>query len=465
MSQLALANYAYRRGDGLVPSIRVENVYAEQSPAELVTGTILLTRAALQVFGVFGSGPNRCAFWEDNVFDNDALLLQGDALYRITRSAVGTALGTVAGTGPARIAASPTIALIATGGPLLQTDGVTITAKAFPLDQDVVSVGYINGYFLAVPRGSPRIYYTDLVTGEFDEQRFIAAERYPDNIVDLIVTSDEIWALGAASTEVFVPTGVDTLTDPPFQRVEGRLYKKGLSNLATVAKADNTVFWVGPAEEGAIGVFRGDAVPVGVHDESIAERLGRADPADLRGWVFGHAKHIFYVLAMGAEGTWVYDVLTNRWFNWTSHLRDQWRAHLGRACWPGVILAGDDETGTVWKLSDTATTDDAVPIVQVFTAGIPVSDSPSNWNLRLDCAVGQAAVNDNIPLISMRYSDDHGRTWSDPESVELGAQGEYDVKVVWNRLGTMVPPVRIFEWTVSHPVRMRVSAARINEAA
>lgn len=476
--QIQLANYAYRRGNGLIPRIRLENVYPERSPAELKTGVAILTRPTLDSFGAYGTdGPNRGIFWKKDVFGDRALAVQGSSLIGITEAGVGTTIGSVAGSSPVKIAFSQDTALIATGGPLLQTDGSTVTAKAFPLDQNVIAVGYINGYFLAVPENSQRIYFTDPLDGEFADDRFIAAERYPDNLRDLVVTSDEIWALGAASTEVFVPTGVDDAENPPFQRVDGRLFRKGLINAATVASVDNTIFWVGTDEQESIGVFRGEAVPVAINDESIAERLERANPEDLKAWAFGHAKHIFVVLAMGAEGTAVFDVLTGVWLDWGSYQRDQWRAHLGCGCWPGVTLAGDDETNTIWRLSYTGTTDDGAPVVQVWTAGVSVPlvqrradggassiTNPANSNLFLECAVGQAAISlENIPVIELRISDDQGRTWTDPDPAELGAVGEYDTIVQWTRLGSMRPPARIYEWTCSDPVRMRVSAARINE--
>lgn len=463
MSQIPLGQYAYRRADGLVPSVRLENVFFEQTPSSLKTGFDLLTRPALQPFASVGSGPIRRVFWENDVFGDDALAVSGSQLFRVTQAGSQTLLGDVGGAGYAEIACSTDTALIATGGPLTQTDGATVTPKAFPLDQNVVSVGFINGYFLAVPANSNRIYYLDLVTGEFDEDRFIAAERYPDNLQCIVITSDEIWAMGSASVEVFVPTGVDTDEQPPFQRVEGRLYKKGVVNAATVARADNTVIWCGPAEEGGLAVYRGDAVPVALSDEAISERLSRADPTVIKAWVFGSAKHTFYILAMGAEGTWAFDILTGGWFEWTSYARDQWRAHTGRAAWPGTVLAGDDEIGQLWRLDDRATTDDGQPIVQVLTAGVPVDGRVANQSVSLDCAVGQA-INDVAPVINLRVSADQGRTWSDEGSQSIGLIGEYDARVRWNRLGLMQPPARIYEWTTSDPVRMRVSSARINDS-
>lgn len=464
MTQIPLAQFAYRRANGLLPSIRLENLFFETSPTNLKTGSALLSRPFLDTFVDLTTGPIRGIFWEKDVFSSDALIAAFSTLYRVTQAAAATSIGALGGSALVGFAASPDTVMIATGSTLQSTDGATLTDVTFPDDLNVISVGFINGYFLAVPENSHRIYYTDLVTGEFDPIRFVSAERYADNVLRIIVTSDEIWAMGSASVEVFVPTGLDDDDNPPFQRVEGRLYKKGCSNAATVVVVDNTVIWAGPGEDGSLGVFRGETVPLAIDDEHIAERLGKADAADLRAWVFGTAKHVFYVLAMGAQGTVACDLLTgNKWFDWTSYQRDQWRAHVGKGCWGGLVLAGDDETGQVWQLSNTATSDSGTPVIQVFTAGAPIEERLANFRVALDCAVGQAAISVS-PVISLRTSDDQGRTWTDPETQSLGEIGEYDFSVGWNRLGLMVPPARIYEWTVSDPVRLRISGAKVNEA-
>lgn len=463
MADIRLGQYAYRRADGLFPSINLLNVYFERSPTNLKDQVALLTRPTLTRFSSVGSGPIRCVFRQEGAFNGDALVVSGTVLYRVDSNGGSLNLGNVPGMGVVEIAASTDGAIIANDGALLQTDGITVTAKTFPLNQLVRSVGYINGYFLAVPIDSHRIYYTDLLTGEFDATRYISAERYPDNLEKIIVTSDEIWGMGKSSTEVFVPTGIDTATQPPFQRVEGRLYKKGLINRATAVELDNTVFWAGQSQDGGWAVYKGDAVPVVVSDAGIAERLKRADPASLTAWSFGIPGHSFYVLGAGTEGTWACDVTTGGWYEWGSLNRQQWRAYVGRGAWDGSVLAGDIEDGVLWLLDVDGVDDDGVALKQIVTAGAPVADTRiTNSNVTLDCAVGQAAIGEEV-FLNLRFADDQGRTWQDEGDVSLGLTGQYLERARWDRLGLMTPPVRIYEWTTTSRARMRFSAARVND--
>lgn len=463
MSQIPLGQYAYKRADGLVPSVELLNVYFERVPTNLKDQVALLTRPSLAPFSVAGPGPTRTMFYEEGVFSDQALTVSNNALFRTDAAGISTLVGTVPGAGPVEIACSTDTAIIANGLALLQTDGLTVSAKTFPDGQPIASVGFINGYFLAVPVNSHRIYYIDLLTGEFDATRFISAERYPDNIRKIIITSDEIWAMGDASTEVFVPTGIDTSDNPPFQRVEGRLYKKGLLAAATAVEADNTVYWVGQSADGGLAVYKGDVVPKVVSDASIAERIGRADRTKMKAWTFGTPGHEFYVLCLGSEGTWALDISTGGWYEWSSLNRAQWRAHLGRGVWGGMVLAGDDETGQLWRLDSTLPDDNGTAIKQVVTAGAPIDGRISNTNVSLDCAVGQVAVGETAS-ISLEFSDDQGRTWQDEGPCSLGDHGDYVGRARWDRLGLMVPPIRIYRWTTTARLRMRYSSARVNDA-
>lgn len=460
--QIPMGQYAYRRADGLLPSVELRNVFFERVPTNLRDFVALLTRPALRRYTTAGTGPCRGFYRREGALNGDAFTVSGQLLWRIGNGGTVTPLGTVPGYGFVEIAASPTRALIASDGDLLQTDGNAVSPMAFPGGQKVRSVGFLNGYFLAVPVDSQRIYYTDLLTGEFDATRFIAAERYPDNLEKLVVTSDEVWGLGKTSMEVFVPTGIDTSEQPPFQRIEGRAYKKGCINRATAVAADNTVYWVGFSEDGGLALYRGDAVPVAVSDPSLAERIKRANKQEMRAWVFGVPGHSFYVLNLGGEGTWAFDIATGVPQEWRSHFRDNWRAVLGSGVWDGAVLAGDIEDGTVWILDEQAPDDEGTPIEQIITAGLPISGRRSCPNVSFDCAVGQVAVGESAEA-RLEYSDDQGRTWCDEGPISLGQEGEYLTRVRWDRLGTMIPPARIFRLTTTSRVRMRVEGCRIDE--
>lgn len=61
------------------------------------------------------------------------------------------------------------------------------------------------------------------------------------------------------------------------------------------------------------------------------------------------------------------------------------------------------------------------------------------------------------PVISLRWSDDGGHTWSNSYDRSFGAAGEYKTRVIWRRLGRARD--RIFEISVSDAVPARITDA------
>ncbi len=61
------------------------------------------------------------------------------------------------------------------------------------------------------------------------------------------------------------------------------------------------------------------------------------------------------------------------------------------------------------------------------------------------------------PQITMRYSDDGGKTWSNTFSRSMGRMGEYSARIYWNRLGTGRD--RVFEFTGSDAVKVVLTGA------
>jgi hypothetical protein len=58
-------------------------------------------------------------------------------------------------------------------------------------------------------------------------------------------------------------------------------------------------------------------------------------------------------------------------------------------------------------------------------------------------------------MISLRWSDDNGHTWSNSYDRSFGEAGEYKTRVIWRRLGRARD--RIFEISVTDPVPARIT--------
>jgi hypothetical protein len=455
MTDIALGLGAYNRGNGLLPEVKCINLFAEETRSSS-RGVALLQRPALSAFTSAGNGPCRGLYRRAGVLNGDFLHLSGANLYRVTEAGAATLLGEIPGFGRVSIAGSGAYAVIAnnTGG--YYTDGSTVTALSVPDLSGISSVDYLDGYFLFIYTSTEQFGWTAIGGITIDALDFASAEQSPDALVCLRVLGDEVWLIGKESTEVWVPTGN---ADLPFQRVNGRVFPKGCINRDTVAVLDNTLFWVGNDHI----VYRAAEVPTRVSTNSIEERIRNGDKSTLRAWCFPWDGHLFYALTIGGQGTFVFDVSTGQWCEFTSYNRAVWRAHLG-AVTEDYVLAGDDETGQLWKMSDAVFLDGTDPIQWEATAGVAVGGGrPMCHNLHVDISKGTAPVSQTDHYLEKRHSDDGGRTFTDWHANSLGALGEYETRVTYRREGSMRSPGRVIHLRCSSPLPMRITAARINE--
>jgi hypothetical protein len=459
---LGLSNYVRKLGAS--PPIILKNMFLEKDPTNLVDGHVRLQRPGLVPFAVLTLvGPVRGIFKQLGTFNGDFLVVSNSSFFRVTETGVLTRVGSVAAQDRVQIAASQSRALIATGNFCYSTDGTTVTHVNIPdingVRSAALSVAYINGYFIITLSNSQHFFW--IAPGETDPDplSFASAENSPDNIVDVEHIGDELWFFGEGrSTEVWVPNGDKDL---PFTRVEGRLFDQGCANRDTVAKLDNTLFWVGSDSK----VYRGDSVPLRISDNAVEELLYNTDASLLRAWAFSFQGHDFYCLTIGKKATLTYDVSTQTWQEFSSYGRQTWRAHLGAQTSGRLIVAGDDESGTLWKLDPTVSNDNGDPLVREVMGGLAVIGRPVPCSsFSFVAATGQANAvppGDN-PVVEMRFSDDFAN-WSPWYQMRLGKIGEHPGEVALTRLGMMRAPGRLFHLRMTENCMFRLNYARVNE--
>jgi hypothetical protein len=214
-------------------------------------------------------------------------------------------------------------------------------------------------------------------------------------------------------------------------------------------------------------IYRGSDVPQAISDNFIAERLADADVADIYAWGFAWQGHVFYCLTIGDQGTFVYDLTTDRWAKWLTYGQNRWLPGLGCIGWDNFPLVGDVETGSIYTLSASKFTDDGQPIVGVLTFGQAIiGQRPVFGALTVDMVTGYATLTGqgSSPLVQVRFSRDGGQVYGPWRQGALGQQGEYNKRVRFNRIGQFKPPGIIGELMVSDPVPRRVSGVYVGEA-
>jgi len=429
---------AFNRTRGNLPPLRLVNLFAEQGKAG--DPVVLQSFRGIVVDSTHGSGPIRGTFQRDGVFNGDKFVVSGTEFYRGS-----TLLGTIAGDGVVSIASSDLELLVTAGSTLYSYNGTDFVAVSFPDDAGVTAVVHTAGYFVAIRAGTGQWYFSAVLDGRtWDGLDFATAESEPDYLLDMTVLDGILVLAGSQSIEFWAPSGNQDL---PFTKIQQREFEQGLAATGCIVSVDNTFFFLGSD----LILYRNGEVPTAVADNAIVEASQASTTYRL--FLLTDERHKFIYLRLDNK-TYGLDITTNQWTERMSYGRDNWRVGAGM---------GDDETGTVWRFDGYL--DNGGPMERLFTAGSLLESPFQVRNLRLSAEVGTTPyLNGDYanPQIEMRSSDDGGNLWSDWESEELGAQGEYGNRVEFRALGMFADPGMLFQFRITDPVSVRISNVQVN---
>lgn len=170
-------------------------------------------------------------------------------------------------------------------------------------------------------------------------------------------------------------------------------------------------------------------------------------------WSFVMDGHRFYVVPLGPEGDWAYDMTTQEWCQLQSQGFPGLNFRHG-VMW-GLRVIGSDALYTyLYELDPTQSFDEAWREVKhMVTGGIATRTRSviGVANFTLTASVGDDAAIDQP--ISLAYSDDNGVSWSPEFNFPLTDVGSQ--MLVWNALGSFAAPGRVFRITdYSGPIRL-----------
>lgn len=402
-----------------------------------------------------------------------AWVVSGQKVYRVAPDWSFTLLGGIA-------TASGEVGMTSNGAQILIVDGVAgwlvnvaastltkITAEGFP--NGVKRATFQDGYFLVNGLTGSQSFWINRTAYDgaaWDALDFASAEGAPDDSDGLISDHREVWIFGGKSAEIFVNTGN---SDQPFQRSGNAFIEHGCASAGTIAKADNTVFWLGSDDRGDGVVWRADGyTPVRISTHAIEHALSSYTLSDAIAMTYQQEGHVFYVLTFPTDSkTWVYDAATQQWHEraWmkpgTGEL-SRWRANC-MVFFNGHHLVGDYETGAVYALDLDTYTDDGGPMLArrrtITNESMQVRMFYHSLQIDMEAGVGTGNGQGFDPKVMLRYSNDGGHTWSNERSASMGKVGQYGARARFTRLG--FGRNRVWELSITDPVKRCILGAVI----
>jgi hypothetical protein len=373
-----------------------------------------------------------------------------------------------------------------------------ITDPDFP---GAVTVGYLDGYFVFNEPDSQKLWVTQLFDGfQIDPLEFASAEGSPDGVVGILVDHRECWVFGTDSTEVWYNSGG---LDFPLSPIQGAFNEIGCAAPHSIAKMDNTVFWLGADARGQGVIYRAagySAQRISTH--AIEWRIqSYLDMGDAVGYTYQQDGHAFYVLSFpSADETWVYDAATGAWHQRSSYSAiapsnggfstafNEEAFYIVQALTPsgasgvfsrhrsncqcnfqGNIIVGDYANGNVYTFELNVFEDNGIAQRWLRSwRALPTGQNnlkrTANHSLQLECetGVGIATGQGSDPQAMLRWSDDGGHTYSNEHWASMGKIGATGTRVIWRRLGmTLKLRDRVYEVSGSDPVRVYLTGAEL----
>ena len=479
---------------------RMVNLFPEVVPEGGKEPAFLQRAPGLRLLATLGGGPVR-GLWQVGEY---GYAVSGSLFYRIDSNWNATAIGTILGSGPVSMADNGTQIFIA-----CNPEGYIYNTATEVLQQigdidfpGAVTVGYIDGYFVFNEPDSQKIWVTSLLDGtSIDPLDFASAEGSPDNLVSLIVDHREVWLFGTNSVEVWYDAGTP---DFPLTRIQGAYNEIGCAAAYSVAKLDNTLFWLGKDARGQGIVYRANGYTgqrISTHAvEWHIQQYG--DLSDAVGYTYQQDGHAFYVLNFtNANTTWVFDVATGEWTERAGWQNGQFTRHWGNCqmAFNSQIVIGDYRNGNIyafdldvykdngeiqrwlrsWRalppgqnnlkrtaqhgLQLDAETGTYFPIVPATVEYLTTESEDiliTESGESLIVTAGSSAI--TSPQYMLRWSDDGGHTWSNEHWRSGGGYGQYGTRVRWLRLGmTTKLRDRVYEVSGTDPIKIAIMGAEL----
>lgn len=425
---------------------------AEALPPDAKTPFVLTRAPGLTSFATAGAGPIQGLHADHGVL----YAVSGGVLYSVNSSGSATSLGTVGSSDEIDIDSNDDSVVVVSPPNGYYYDGTfhQITDTDFT-SRGAADVEFCDNYMLFREPDSDRFFGADLGSpSSFDALNFASAEAASDTLVGMKVDHRQVALFGERTLELWENTGASGF---PFEAMRPGFVECGCINGRTVAKGDNSFFWV----DDTYVVRRLDGLtPIRISTHAVEQWLRTVSIATLRGGFYSLEGHLVYSLRAD-EGCFHYDITTQHWAERATYDEESWNWRFP-VRFAGRVLVGSTVDGTIAEL-DPEVYDELGDTLRAEWIYQPVyNESARAFHDRLDLVietgVGLTTGQGSAPEIMGSFSDDGGATFFNLPNRSLGARGARQARVSWSGLGSCASAYgRIYRMAVSDPVKVAIT--------
>lgn len=247
-------------------------------------------------------------------------------------------------------------------------------------------IDYSDTYFILNKPGTNIFYISTSefvpeinTTIVFDPLDFASKTAKPDPIVSIIVQKQVIWLLGSQSFEVWYNSGGQAIGDLttntfPFQIFQGAFSDHGCAAKYSVAKGNDSIFWLSQDLTGTGIVMQGSgysAKRISTHaiENTFYQYAQTSTINDAIGYCYNQEGHYFYVLNFpSADATWVFDSSEGQWHErvWLDQNGQEHRHQCNFAVNAfGTVIGTDWANGNLYEYDLNNYSDNGNPIMRL----------------------------------------------------------------------------------------------------
>ena len=359
---------------------------------------------------------------------SDLYAVSNGIVFKITEGAA-TEVGRVP-IGPTRMASSRSEVAIVVNGQYFICDGTGTQEYSTGAVTFAVDVESMDGYFIVAGHAAGRedaITISGLDDGTtFNALEFSFAEESPDRLTAILRDHNRLWLFGTETVQPFFNSGN---ADFPFEPVQGALIEHGCVSGATVASADNTVFWVRP--DGAV-MRSGGSDPQIISTPEVKSVLAGSDVTSA--FAYSEGGHEFYTVSRQSGTSLTYDMTTGMWHERSSGLNyGTWLPTVATTI-DGIPYFGCSD-GRIACSQERQYHDFSEPLMSEAVS-MPMQEGADRFRVRRVHANFVGGKNDigRDPDVMLQVGED-GLNWGVERWRPLAGLGGHYKRAAWHSLG------------------------------
>jgi hypothetical protein len=178
----------------------------------------------------------------------------------------------------------------------------------------------------------------------------------------------------------------------------------------------------------------------------VAYGTGIREDNSQRAWQFDMDAHLMYVLSLGTQGTWVYDLTMKEVYQWGTEGFPIWNAERG-TMWGDRIVAADFQTPQIYELVFDEELDEGFRAVRRKVTGILPSSSRDFTTvnmLAVDASIGDGQTDfAGTAELTIKFSDDQGQSYYTFDTITVSSDDDSQ-ELLFHSLGGFNRPGRVF---------------------